>query len=97
MNTQKQIQSGEEVCCLVGSYKDGLLDEKGEVGSLLHIICYIWTAKRTKTSLKVTGKTIELKENVREYLCDCGMWENLNPFLKAQAFRDKLVALQCRN
>lgn len=86
MNTQKQIQSGEEVCCLVGSYKNGLLDEKSEVGSLLHIICYIWTAKRTKTSLKVTGKTIELKENVRVSLW---LWyvRERKPFPKSTGFQ----------
>lgn len=98
MGTQKQTQSGEELCCLLGSWKNGLLDEKNKVGPLLYIIYYIWTAERTKTNLKVIGKTIELiKENVREYFCDLGMGENLNPFLKAQAIKDKLVALQCQN
>lgn len=39
-----------------------------------------------------------IDENVREYLCDLGMWKNfLNPTLKAQAIRDKLVDLQCQN
>lgn len=42
------------------------------------------------------GKTMEVREeNVREDLCDLGMWRNLNPTTKAQTIRDKLVALPC--
>lgn len=42
------------------------------------------------------GKTMEvIEENVREYICDLGMWKNLNPTTKVQTIRDKLVAVPC--
>lgn len=51
---------------------------------------------RENKDLKVTGKTVEaMKDNVREDLCDLGMWKNFTP--KVQTIRDKLVALQCQN
>lgn len=53
---------------------------------------------RENKDLKVTGKTGgPIKENVREDLCDLGMWKNFNSTPKAQTIEDKFVALQWQN